>query len=91
MNQPSSFERLVLAPALARALEVLGFTTMTPVQAAALPHTLAGRDVIARARTGSGKTVAFGLGLLNLPDITAARTAALVLCPTRELAEQVAD
>ena len=63
---------------------------MTPVQAQSLPTMLAGRDLIAQAPTGSGKTVAFGLGLLQRLDPALLRVQALVLCPTRELADQVA-
>lgn len=85
----NSFTALTLAPALAQAVEVLGFVTMTPVQEHALPPLLAGRDVIAQARTGSGKTVAFGLALLSRLAVESAEVQALVLCPTRELAEQV--
>ena len=62
---------------------------MTPVQEHALPSLLAGKDVIAQARTGSGKTVAFGLALLSRIDIDLDRVQVLVLCPTRELADQV--
>lgn len=71
-------------------LNELGYLTMTPVQAAALPAILAGKDVRAQARTGSGKTAAFGLGLLQHIDAGHFMTQALVLCPTRELADQVA-
>jgi ATP-dependent RNA helicase DbpA len=74
---------------LLRAVDAMGFATMTPVQAQALPPMLAGKDVIAQARTGSGKTVAFGLSLLARVNVKAGHTQALVLCPTRELAEQV--
>lgn len=74
---------------MTRALEVLGFAEMTPVQAHALPPLLAGKDVIAQARTGSGKTVAFGLALLARLDMENRHTQCLVLCPTRELADQV--
>ena len=63
---------------------------MTPVQAAALPAILAGKDVRVQAKTGSGKTAAFGLGLLQQIDASLFQTQALVLCPTRELADQVA-
>src|SRR5687767_7280966 len=63
---------------------------MTPVQAHALPPILEGKDVIAQARTGSGKTVAFGLGILSRIDVASSQVQALVLCPTRELADQVA-
>lgn len=87
--ETTSFSTLSLAPPLAQAIQVLGFSQMTPVQEHALPSLLAGRDVIARARTGSGKTVAFGLGLLTRVDVDVARVQVLVLCPTRELADQV--
>jgi len=63
---------------------------MTPIQAAALPPILEGKDVIAQAQTGSGKTAAFGLGLLNKLDVSSYAVQTLVLCPTRELADQVA-
>ncbi len=85
----ASFKELPLAPPLARAIDVLGFTGMTPVQEQGLPELLAGKDVIAQARAGSGKTVAFGLALLARVELDATVTQALVLCPTRELAEQV--
>jgi ATP-independent RNA helicase DbpA len=62
---------------------------MTPIQAESLPHILEGHDVIAQAKTGSGKTAAFGIGLLSRLDITSFRVQALVVCPTRELADQV--
>src|SRR4051812_22468126 len=85
----NGFDALSLRPELSRALEVLEFTQTTPVQEHALPPVLAGKDVIAQARTGSGKTVAFGLGALSAVDVSKASVQALVLCPTRELAEQV--
>ncbi|MCY1070555.1 ATP-dependent RNA helicase DbpA [Nannocystis sp. RBIL2] len=84
-----TFAALSLAPPLAQALAVLGLSHMTPVQAHALPSLLEGKDVIAQASTGSGKTVAFGLALLACVDVDLARVQALVLCPTRELADQV--
>ncbi|WP_434668715.1 ATP-dependent RNA helicase DbpA [Klebsiella sp. B345] len=71
-------------------LTELGYLAMTPVQAAALPTILAGKDVRVQAKTGSGKTAAFGLGLLQRIEATLFQTQSLVLCPTRELAEQVA-
>ena len=85
----TSFSEFSLPEALAQTLASLGFDTPTPVQAASLPALLEGRDVSARARTGSGKTVAFGLGLLARVDPAAGGVQALVLCPTRELADQV--
>ena len=84
------FAALGLPEPLTRACESLGFTTPTPIQAQAIGPALAGRDLLAQARTGSGKTLAFGLPLLAKIEPAALRTQALVLCPTRELADQVA-
>ncbi|WP_347261748.1 ATP-dependent RNA helicase DbpA [Rudaea sp.] len=86
----SDFSSLPLAAPLLKALATLDFTEMTAVQAQSLPPMLAGRDLIAQAPTGSGKTVAFGLGLLQRLDPALVKPQALVLCPTRELADQVA-
>lgn len=72
-------------------LREMGFDAMTPIQAASLPAILAGRDVRAQAQTGSGKTAAFGIGLLQRIDTGRFQTQALVLCPTRELADQVSN
>ncbi len=80
----------VLPEAQLANLNELGYLTMTPVQAAALPAILEGRDVRVQAKTGSGKTAAFGLGLLQHIDATLFQTQSLILCPTRELADQVA-
>lgn len=71
-------------------LNELGYLAMTPVQAAALPAILEGRDLRVQAKTGSGKTAAFGIGLLQHLDASRFQTQSLVLCPTRELADQVA-
>ncbi len=84
------FASLPLAAPLLKALTTLGFTEMTPVQAQSLPAMLDGRDVITQAPTGSGKTIAFGLGLLQRLDPAWVKPQALVLCPTRELVDQVA-
>ncbi|MGC3986301.1 MAG: ATP-dependent RNA helicase DbpA [Pseudorhodoferax sp.] len=86
-----AFARLPLAPAQLDNLASLGFTQMTPIQAASLPLALAGRDLIAQAETGSGKTAAFGLALLAGLNPRFFGVQALVLCPTRELADQVAQ
>lgn len=86
-----AFGDLPLSAPLLLALERLSFTAMTPIQAASLPFILAGRDIIARAKTGSGKTAAFALGTLQKIDTASATTQALILCPTRELADQVAQ
>ena len=84
------FASLDLNAALVDNLASLGYTEMTPIQAQALPPILANKDVIARAKTGSGKTATFALGLLNKLDVKRFRVQTVVLCPTRELADQVA-
>lgn len=86
----TDFSSLKLRPDLLKNLATLGYLAMTPVQAQSLPHILADADVIAQAKTGSGKTAAFGLGLLEKLDVKRFRVQSLVLCPTRELADQVA-
>lgn len=86
----SSFERLALSAPLKTALNRLNFTAMTPIQASSLPIILEGKDIIAQAATGSGKTLAFTLGILTKVNPKFFAPQALVLCPTRELAEQVA-
>ena len=83
-----SFSKLPLPAPLLEALGSLGFTQMLPVQEQSLPAILSGRDVLAQAETGSGKTVAFGLGMLARLE-PRLDVQALALCPTRELAEQV--
>jgi ATP-independent RNA helicase DbpA len=89
MTTPTSFGALPLSPAMLANLEQLGYLTMTPIQAASLPIALAGHDLIAQAKTGSGKTAAFALPLLAKIDPRLFSVQALVLCPTRELADQV--
>ena len=84
-----SFSTLGLSQALLDNLVSLDYHHMTPVQAQSLPQVLAGRDLIARAKTGSGKTAAFGLGLLVQLRVDTFQLQSLVLCPTRELADQV--
>ncbi|RZL00726.1 MAG: ATP-dependent RNA helicase DbpA [Rubrivivax sp.] len=86
-DQP--FSTLALAPAMLDNLTQLGYLTMTPIQAASLPIALQGKDLIAQAKTGSGKTAAFALALLTRLDPKNFAVQALVLCPTRELADQV--
>ena len=85
----TDFATLSLSPGLQQGVDAAGYKQMTPIQAESLPAILAGRDVIAQAPTGSGKTAAFGLGLLHRLDPALIRAQALVLCPTRELADQV--
>jgi len=89
MSDSPAFDTLALKPELLSTLAELGYQHMTPVQAQSLPRTLNGGDVLARAKTGSGKTAAFALGVLNKLDVQSYRVQALVLCPTRELADQV--
>ncbi|WDS37195.1 ATP-dependent RNA helicase DbpA [Pseudoxanthomonas sp.] len=84
------FSTLPLSDALRRGLDAANYTQPTDIQVRALPPILEGRDVIAQAPTGSGKTAAFALGLLTRIDTGLVKTQALVLCPTRELADQVA-
>jgi ATP-dependent RNA helicase DbpA len=84
-----SFSQLPLSPQTLLNLTQLGYTQMTPIQAASLPIALAGHDLIAQAKTGSGKTAAFALALLANLNPRRFAVQALVLCPTRELAEQV--
>ena len=83
------FSELPLSPAMLANLRQLDYLTMTPIQAASLPLALAGHDLIAQAKTGSGKTAAFGLALLNKLNPKNFAVQAMVLCPTRELADQV--
>ncbi len=85
----NSFANLPLPPHVRANLAQLGYTAMTPIQAASLPLALAGKDLIAQARTGSGKTAAFALALLSNLNTRRFAVQSLVLCPTRELAEQV--
>ena len=87
----SAFSSLALAPALLQNLDSLGYQQMTEIQAQSLPLILEGRDLIAQAKTGSGKTAAFGLGLLHRLNPSYFAIQGLVLCPTRELADQVAQ
>lgn len=84
-----SFNELPLSPGMLNNLQQLEYLTMTPIQAASLPISLAGHDLIAQAKTGSGKTAAYALTLLTNLNPRHFAVQALVLCPTRELAEQV--
>jgi ATP-independent RNA helicase DbpA len=86
----TEFSSLKLHSSLLQNLDSLGYLQMTPIQAQSLPPILEGKDVIAQAKTGSGKTAAFGLGLLQQLEVKRFRVQSLVLCPTRELADQVA-
>ncbi len=87
----SSFSQLDLPASQLQNLERMGYTQMTPVQQQTLPAALAGQDILAQAKTGSGKTAAFGLPLLSKINPRFFGVQALVLCPTRELSTQVAE
>ena len=89
LSSAPDFARLPLSPATLANLVQLGYRAMTPIQAASLPDALLGKDLIAQAKTGSGKTVAFALTLLANLNARRFAVQALVLCPTRELADQV--
>ena len=86
-----SFSNLTLRPEILSNLETLGYQEMTPIQAKSLPFILKNHDIIVKAKTGSGKTAAFGLGILSKVDLQRAEPQALVVCPTRELADQVSN
>jgi len=86
----TAFASLPLSRAMLDNLESLGYTSMTPIQMQSLPIILGGKDIIAKAKTGSGKTAAFAIGLLAKLDVKNFAVQSLVLCPTRELADQVA-
>ena len=84
------FSDLALNDSILSALDGMGFVSPTPIQAAAIPHLLAGKDALGKAQTGTGKTAAFSLPLLNKLDLGQRKPQAIVLAPTRELAIQVA-
>jgi ATP-dependent RNA helicase DbpA len=86
---PKGFDTLALSPATLENLRRLGYHEMTAIQSASLPPALLGRDLIAQAKTGSGKTAAFALALLANLNARRFAVQALVVCPTRELADQV--
>jgi ATP-independent RNA helicase DbpA len=89
MRATEGFSSLPISKSQVANLDSLGYTKMTAIQAQALPHVLKGADSIARAKTGSGKTAAFGIGLLDKINPRFFGVQALILCPTRELADQV--
>ena len=85
------FTELDIRPEILKAVANMGFEAMSPIQAKAIPVELSGRDVIGQAQTGTGKTAAFGIPILQKVDPKLKKPQAIVLCPTRELAIQVAD
>ncbi|MFK7861629.1 MAG: ATP-dependent RNA helicase DbpA [Granulosicoccus sp.] len=90
IETPDAFSSLPIRPELLQALSAVNYVQMTPIQSQSAAAILEGRDLIAQAETGSGKTAAFAIGLLNKLDISVFETQALIICPTRELSEQVA-
>jgi len=86
----TEFSQLALSQALLTVASELGFATATPIQAQAIPVLLEGKDLVGQSKTGSGKTAAFGLPMIDKVDLRTREPGALVLCPTRELAAQVA-
>jgi len=89
--QKPSFAALGLSPAILKAVEALGFEEPAPIQAAAIPVILEGHDVVGQSQTGSGKTAAFAIPAIEKVDVATRAVQVLILCPTRELATQVAE
>lgn len=85
------FDDLELRPQILRGIQAMGFEEASPIQAKAIPIALTGRDLVGQAQTGTGKTAAFGIPMLQMVDPSLKKVQALILCPTRELAIQVAD
>ena len=86
-----TFEELALSPEILRAIQDKGFEEATPIQAQAIPYIMEGRDILGQAQTGTGKTAAFGIPVIEQVDLTDNHVQYLVLSPTRELAIQIAD
>ena len=91
MNSRLQFSDLSLSKEIAKAIENMGFEEPTPIQALAIPLIQAGRDVTAQAQTETGKTSAFGIPVIENIDASQRVVQAIVLCPTRELAIQIAE
>ncbi len=85
------FKDLDISSEILRAVEDMGFEEATPIQSLAIPHVLEGKDVTGQAQTGTGKTAAFGIPILEMVDPSERDLQAVILCPTRELAIQVAE
>ena len=87
----SNFKKLGLNEQLLKSINDLGFELPSPIQEQAIPMALEGKDIVGLSQTGSGKTAAFSLPMLQLIDLNYKSPQGLVLCPTRELAVQVAE
>ncbi len=85
------FEDMALSKEIQRAIADMGFEEMTPIQAKTIPPIVEGKDVIGQAQTGTGKTIAFGIPIIEAVKPRSRRTQAIILCPTRELAIQVSE
>ena len=85
------FEQLGICPEIQKAVKYMGFEEASPIQAKAIPVILEGKDIIGQAQTGTGKTAAFGIPLLQKIDPKNKKLQGFILCPTRELAIQVAE
>ncbi len=88
---PKLFSELGLSPELLKAIDKLGFEQAAPIQAASIPLLMQGKDIVGQSQTGSGKTAAFAVPAIEKVDVTSRATQILILCPTRELAVQVAE
>jgi len=86
-----TFKDLNLSKNIERAVEDMGFEEPTPIQSQSIPYLMEGKDVIGQAQTGTGKTAAFGIPALEMLDVKSKKVQVVVLCPTRELANQVAE
>jgi ATP-dependent RNA helicase DeaD len=91
INEISLFSDLNISPVILKAITELGYETPTPIQAQAIPLLLEGKDILGQAQTGTGKTAAFGIPLIETIDTHARSVQAIILCPTRELAIQVTE
>ncbi len=85
------FSELGLSDAVLKAIEKMGFEQASPIQSEAIPPLLEGKDMIGQSQTGSGKTAAFGIPAVERVDESLAKPQVLIMCPTRELASQVAE
>lgn len=89
--EKKSFNELELSPEIIKAVTAMGFEEASPIQSASIPPLLEGHDVVGQSQTGSGKTAAFAIPAIEKVDAKQAHTQVLILCPTRELAVQVAE
>src|SRR5882762_1121335 len=86
---PPGFSSLGLSPPLLRALRRIGYNTPSPIQAELIPEALEGHDVIGQAKTGTGKTAAFGIPIIEMLEARAKGPQAIIMAPTRELVQQI--